>query len=311
MRNAEYDGGNDVTQSLPDLPKFPADAITEPFDLLVQAMSNKLEREDSPGLRAYPAARSLLLALLRLSINTYRTIRFLIAEFPENPARKPEYVLSVPPLTRSILDALFTIVFLFGNLRERVDWYAKAGWKETLQEHERLSNEYADDPEWKEYLNAHKGLLNEVQTTANVTPEEVTDPSTVKRFPIPGQMIQESATDGDRQELLQYLYDWHYKVLSQDAHASLPGLARRATPLMPDFVDAPDRDWRLKKLRSDSLMASVTLLLAIVTELELQLKFGLSERIQYIWTIISNFSEDAKQLYERFYARYFRPPSNT
>ena len=53
-------------------------------------------------------------------------------------------------------------------------------------------------------------------------------------------------------------------------------------------------------------MASVTLVLAIVTELELELKFGLSERIQYIWTILADFSEDAKQLYHRYYADYFR-----
>ena len=183
----------------------------------------------------------------------------------------------------------------------------KAGWREIAEENLRFKNEYGEDPEWQEYLDVHRELLEKVQIAAGITSEEADDPSSVQYWPIPSQMIRQSSAASDRQGFLQYLYDWHYKVLSQDTHGSLPGLVRRASPLMPDFVNAPERDDWLRKLQSDSFVASVTLTLAIVSELEVELEFGISESIQYIWTILGDSSEDAKQLYERYYAPHFRP----
>lgn len=52
-------------------------------------------------------ARPYFQGTVQLAAFTYQSIRFLCADKPENPARKLEFAVAVPPLARTILDSVF------------------------------------------------------------------------------------------------------------------------------------------------------------------------------------------------------------
>jgi hypothetical protein len=83
---------------------------------------------------------------------------------------------------------------------------------------------------------------------------------------------------------------------------SWPGLVRRSAALLPR---TKAEEWQVRKLKSDGVFVTIALLLAMVTELELELGFGLKKRIQYVWGILNPHSGVCKELYERHYARFF------
>src|SRR5207244_2630765 len=100
------------------------------LDSLGVATFNKLEREWPSAVPAHKASSLVLRLLVAVSENTYRTIRYFCADKSDDGARKLQYALSAPPMARTILDALFTIIFLFEDLPARTAWYVRAGWRE-------------------------------------------------------------------------------------------------------------------------------------------------------------------------------------
>src|SRR5215470_12103634 len=103
-----------------------ATLILEPLDSLLAALENKLEREWPKRLAGIRGAHELFLLTLRTAATTYRSVRYLTADTPPDPARRLEYCISVPPLNRTILDNLFSTIFILEDLPARCEWYFKA-----------------------------------------------------------------------------------------------------------------------------------------------------------------------------------------
>jgi hypothetical protein len=122
----------------------PADfgVIQEQFDSLNVALGNLLERSWPHKLLQHPGSRVLVLGLYKGAQNTLAASRFLLADTPNYPARKPELALAVSPLNRALLDAICSIVYLFGDLTGRTQRFYKAGWREMLEETNRIRDEY-------------------------------------------------------------------------------------------------------------------------------------------------------------------------
>lgn len=288
----------------PEVPRLNDDVIREPFHNLLAATGNKLDREWKDSYSTHRGSRVMLRALVLSSDNTYRTVRHFCAEHPKDPARKPEYALSAPPLARSILDALFTVVFAFENLAERTEWYYKAGWREIHEEHARHLSRYGADDGWKEYLAEQTEFLDKTRVQWGITAPEAANPSkAIKRWPIPSQMAKHKGTSQERRDFMSHLEDWFYRELSQDAHLSWPGLARRSAYLMLDRDERDDEaKWKLAKKKSDAFFTCVVLLLAMMSEIECELRFGLDERLKYVWGICNAYFEAGKEVYDMRYA---------
>ena len=93
-------------------PKFLLDygLIKEQIDRLLESVPNKLEREWAAPTKP---AFAVILGTVTTVGNTFKTIGFLCVEKPRDWRHRPEMALAVPPLARTILDALYTCVFLF------------------------------------------------------------------------------------------------------------------------------------------------------------------------------------------------------
>lgn len=173
---------------MPDeYPTLPFETIREPLDSLLVSIGNKLEREWPERWASIPGAAILLRAISKVAENTYKTIRFICADSPPDPSRKLEYALSVPPLTRTILDSVFTVVFIFEDLPARTEWFYKSGWRELYEEHQRYQNTYGSDQKWATWLAEKSALIENTKACWGITPEEASNPNTIKWWPNPGK----------------------------------------------------------------------------------------------------------------------------
>jgi hypothetical protein len=127
-------------------------------DLLI-ACPRRVEREWPPKFYGFHQARMIVHGSTRVVINTFRTIGFLCVENPQDWRHRPEFVASVLPLTLTILECVFTLVYLFEDPAGRSTQYVKAGWRQLWEETQRQQERYGANTIWAEYLRQRLWLL--------------------------------------------------------------------------------------------------------------------------------------------------------
>jgi len=286
-----------------------ASVITEPLDSMVAALGYKLEREWPANRTNILGARELLLLTLRTADVTSRSIRWLCADKPVDSNRRLEYCLSVPPLNRTILDNLFTVIFVLEDLPARSLWYHRAAWREERIELNRYRAEYGRLPEWQEWLarlTAHSELGVRM---FGLSAQEIADPSKMTSWPNPGAMIKYRVSPAvpmpPTRVFMKYLDDWFYADLSQQAHLGGTGLMKRASSLLLDRND-PERVKALTKNKYSWMGQSFAMMLALSSEIEARFRFGLRERIEYLWNVTSSVVVVAREMYEKRYAELLK-----
>lgn len=287
-------------------PSLNASVITEPLDSLLAALENKLEREWPARFAKVPGARELFLLTLRTANATYRSVRYLAAETPPDPNRRLEYCVSIPPLNRTVLDNLFTTVFILEDLPARCEWYFKADWRETRLELERHRKEYGHLPEWQDWLVRLAAYSDAGINIVGITSAEVAAPGAIVRWPNPGSMVNHGINPSlplsPTRAFLKYLNDWFYADLSQQAHLGGSGLAKRAGALINDYRRNLDTEQALITYRKAQVGQTITLVLSLASELEAYFGFGLAERARYLWGVMTPYITVGKEIFEKRYA---------
>jgi hypothetical protein len=272
--------------------------IRDEVDNLCQAVHNKIEREWPDELDPSGRLPVMLRALVLVSTGTFHTIRLLCSEETEDVGQKRELVTSVPPLTRTLVDTLFLIVFFYDAPIDNLQWYWKSAWREYSDELERARRDHADDPDWATWIRDLEMIVANCRTWWSV--EEGAEGARTPRWPHPGAMLRHRGLSDDRKDYLQYLTDWYYRSLSQESHLSGPGLIFRAF-LLFEYPENPGREQSLETMRMGGFFVALVILMAILAELEAELDLGLKPRISYVWTMMVEHSAPAKALYERRY----------
>ena len=219
--------------------------IWNPLDELLQKAENLLERRwreflPPPHDVTSDTAALLLRGFVVIARNTFKTMRFICADKPPDPDRKPDFARAAPPLARVILEVLFTVTFMLEDLPARVRWFERAGWRSMHEDLERLRGAYQADPDWREVLSEREERLLHGRLHLGVTEEQVANPRQIPRWPIPSKMKHHAPA---LKEHFQFLEDWFYGHLSADAHVSWPGFVRHAGPMLKlTSEDLPIRD---------------------------------------------------------------------
>jgi hypothetical protein len=290
---------------MPEPSNINASVITEPLDKLLTALAFKIEREWPAHLQHIQGGRELFLLTLRTADVTYRSIRWLSAEVPPNPDRKLEYCLSSPPLNRTILDNLFTVLFILEDLPSRCVWYYKAAWREQRTELRRYQQEFGHLPEWRDWLSRMQAHTDSGIHFLGIAPQEVADPYSISRWPNADRMVKyrlpANAPVPPIRAFMGYLNDWFYADLSQQAHLGGAGLMKRSAALLFDRNN-PEREAALKKNRYVWLGQTITLMLALASELEVYFRFGLRDRLRYIWGVTAPVIVVTKEVYDKRYS---------
>src|SRR6266480_6776007 len=195
--------------SMPDLPALPWKAFGPELRLILEATFNKLDREWPAKWKSLGGAATVLESFARIVHSSFHTIVVLSFDKPTYPLT-PEDSLSVPPITRTLLDILFSTIFLLENLPTRSIEYFKGGWRENAEEFQRILGRYGKDPDWAEWIKGFQSYLNETADLYGITAEERTNLKELPYWPIPSGVLREPSLAVDRRELLQHLYDWYY-----------------------------------------------------------------------------------------------------
>lgn len=89
---------------------FRVSEIARPLEEIPIAIFNRIQRE----FRAQLGELLFLLLelMVRVSGDTWSTVRFLVGNKLDH-GRRVEFIYAIPPLTRTILDSLMTVIFLF------------------------------------------------------------------------------------------------------------------------------------------------------------------------------------------------------
>ena len=72
--------------------------------------------------------------------------------------------------------------------------------------------------------------------------------------------------------------------------------------------DEEGREALAEKYRSDAVLSTITLILAIATELDSSLGLNLSDRIRFLWTVLIEYWDEAKDFFERRYRGLLEAP---
>jgi len=285
--------------------------IGDQLDGVLAAIGNMIHRGWPARYSNVGGAQEFFLATVKVADNTYRTIRFICADIPRDPARKADYALSVPALNRVILDSLFTVVFILEDLPSRCQWYLKSGWRALAEELQQYRRSYANLPEWQPWLSELENLVKTGIGIYNITPEEQSDPTRIPRWPNPGKMPHYKVSGRkplpDSRQFLAYLNDWFYRELSSQAHLSFEGLLKSAAPLFREtFLRAQQErleEVQLPRFKQIQVGRTLMLVLALLSEIEVCLNFGLRAKLSYLWTVLGSYSPETKEVYDKRYQR--------
>lgn len=285
--------------------------IGEPLDRALKALENKIDREWPKELSSYGGAQEVVLFTLKTAINTYETVCWICADKPHYEDRKLEYCVTVPVLARTIVDQIFTIVFISEDVPNKSRLYYRAGWRELREHFNRCQSKYATDLKWAHWLKTRQENLDKSQSSLGITQDEVKDLGRIERWPSPSEMIGRKPNrrrdkdfrikNTNTKIYLEFLYEWFYRELSQASHQTLPGLMDAGIALNKGKSSANERE-KLKDYKSDCFTTTVCLLLALISEIESVARFGLNEKMSYLWGLLIQYWNDAKELYDIRYS---------
>jgi hypothetical protein len=286
-----------------------ASVITVPLDKAMTALGNKIEREWPRQYENILGAREIVLLNVGTTNVTSRSIRYLCAEKPLDANRLLEYSLSAPPLNRTILDNLFTMIFVLEDLHGRCLWYHKAAWREQRLELDRYLAEYSELKPWQEWLTNLTALSNYGVKLFQISPQEIANPKSIPSWPNAGAMatygVSPSAPMPPNRAFMQYLNDWFYADLSQQSHLGGQGMMKRSSPLLHPR-NSTERESTLNKNRYTAIGQAVTLTLAVASEVEAYFGFGLRRELSYLWGVTAPVIVVAQEMYEKRYAELLR-----
>lgn len=293
----------------PDMSTRPADidasVITVPLDNAMKALRNKIEREWPRRYQNIPGAREFVLLNVATTEITSRSVRYLCAEKPPDVNRPLEYSVSAPPLNRTILDSLFSMIFMLEDLPVRCLWYHKAAWREQRLELDKYRAEYGALPHWQEWLTNLSLLCDFGVNLLRINPDEVANPRSIPSWPNAGAMathgVSPSGATAPNRAFMQYLNDWFYADLSQQAHLGGHGMMKRSLALLHAY-NSPEREEMLNKSKRAWIGQTLTLTLALASEVEIHFQFGLRADLMYLWGLMAPVIVIAEEMYQKRYA---------
>jgi len=280
---------------------------------VVTAMANMLERNWPHNYSSIDSARIFFVATVRIAINTFKTIIYLCADTQEDYRRDRKFSLSVPPLNRTILENVMTALFVLEDIPQRIPWFYKSGYREWKEALIRYKRDYGQYPEWKDFIDTLEQYVDKQLPLIGLTQDEINETEKkIHYWPNPGKMATLSKQANPQSatgDFLSFLNDWFYKALSGQSHLNAHGLVQRGMffteldIMVRAFGDKADKiiEQELERFRNDQIWISIILILALASEIELHFGFGLDQRLKYIWGLIVNYNDQAKDLYERRY----------
>jgi hypothetical protein len=240
--------------------------------------------------------------MLRFAWNSYETVTHIAGDIPEDPRRKPNFVLVVPNINRQLMDILFSLTYMMDDFRKRSLDYQRSGWREFYEEIQHFKTHFASNSDWKRFFRTGQDTLNQMAERFKITPDEKKKPSLIPYWKTPFQLSEEQTAC---RKFLKYLEIWLYKDTSAQSHMSFGGLFKVSAFLVAGIIgkEAVEEvnDRPMKVYHFQQISRTAISFLAIATEIDTHCRLGNCEAINYLWVIFSDYIEEAKEMWELRY----------
>lgn len=297
-----------------DKGSFDYQIIKSDFKKVMESAANQLERDWDNRYAQVDSARVTFVQYIRLAINTYQTIIYICTDTKEDIDRKPFYALSLAPLTRTLFEQLIALSFLLENIPKYIPYLFKTGYTERRIELEHCEKYYLSDPSWKNYIDSLKTEIAREEKELKLTPDEIKNPKKViQRWPTPGKILQKLKTEHPTSQsipFIEYINSWLYRKLSGQTHLNAVGLINRGAFFSPEIAKRLFKDnWEeklnelLMRHKMSQIYSAITLMLAIISEIEIHFHYDLNQRLRFIWTVVSEYSDIAKDFWNIRYSK--------
>jgi hypothetical protein len=207
------------------LPEFDARIVQAPLQGVFRNMESELGRQFKQAMngRDSEAERrlSLLLMMLRATRNSYEAVSFLASTVDENPKRKKEFILLLPPANRQILDLLFTLVFMMDDFPSRSMDYELSSYRQAREEYAKYYARYGKHPKWKQSLRDLRDRRRMMEKYLPITPKQKRNPASINYWRGPYKLMQQPTKS---QPYLEFLEKWLYGETCAQAHLNAAGL---------------------------------------------------------------------------------------
>jgi hypothetical protein len=284
---------------------FSYQSIAADLEGVHQPILDAIGRATGPE-KGYPLVLALTVVVSR---GTWESIRFLCFEQPKNGWR-PEFVYSVPPLARTLLDSLFNIIFMFDKPSINVRWFLVGGWVDQNRAYKRFRQRYGSEPDWRPWFDLCAADIKQTEDLlVEITDAERRSPDrpVLGYWPNPGRMggRESPMQDAARTRFLEYVNDWFYKRLSGDSHLSLTGLLNRGGYRRPLAAGVDPAELHMQT-KSHFVLTALTIYVALLSEVckELVLPAELTS-LRKVWEKLIVWP-DARDLFGRRYEALLR-----
>lgn len=293
--------------------EFDYKVIQETLERLCEATANLLEREWPAKYERVDSARVTFFQSLRIAINTYNTIFFIIAD-EEYYGRRKIYALALPPLVRTLFEQLIAFIFLIQDIPTYIPWLFKTGHTEHIIQLRHVQKYHGMKPEWTDYIDNLKAQISREENSGYLTQQEMQNPyDNIGRWPTPGRMHKKLKKDKtspqDTLDYIEYINDWLYRELSAQTHLNVSGLTMKGVHFSIEdakvvFGDTweEERNRRLEEYRQKQVWLAIIIMMAIVSEIEGHFHFGRNQKARELWTYLNQYSDIALDFWETRYA---------
>ena len=275
---------------------------------LTVAMDNLVDRSTPDHIRRIPGWQEFLMVAVLASRAIYETITYLSRDtgHKQDLLPKPEYGITTSPLVRSLLELLFTIVFIREQPRSRVRWFHHSGWRELKELLDVLRARYGSQAKWKPKLMQLQESLEHLRRAHRISNRVAENPRTIVYWPTAMQMLsQKNDYLGRRSRRFLGHLTLRYQNLSQDHHMSGAGIIRVYAKLLIDEMDER-RGPILKELKTNNVMLAVAIVLAILSEINDICRFDRGQALAYCWGILAENRDEAQEMYNLRYRSMVR-----
>jgi Family of unknown function (DUF5677) len=244
----------------------------------------------------------------------YTTIIFICSDSDNCCKKSPYYSLTTPQLNRTLLEILFSFVYLLADFPTHSKMFYQAVLREKEEKIQADKRNYSDQTEWQEYFRkqeAELAKLKEQFKVFDLTTEEKTKLGDIannsNHFPKVGNIVKRLNQTDSVVKFLKYIQDLVYRELSSKTHLEPSGLIDLSIfYLNPNPFIYPNSfkslEEELRDFKTKQVWISIGLIMCICSEIELNFEFKLKIELIKLWEkFIEGGNDFIKEVYEKRY----------
>jgi hypothetical protein len=203
-------------------------------------------------------------------------------------------------------------IFLLEDVPAFVPWIFKTGYTEATEELKHCQKYHGTKSNWKKYIAGLKKRITDAEKSYGIPQREINNPlENIGRGPTPGlllKVLRKNRPNSKAIPFIEYIKSWLYRELSGQSHLNIIELAQRGVLFSTE--DAKLRfgakweekvDEHLQEFRQHQIFLAITLMVAMCSEIDTHFRYGKKEDLKFLWTILNEYSDISKDLWENRY----------